>query len=145
MGVRAHLTEIAPYLFEQVVAGGEPHLPDAPSHSIDKAWYEFHLVLRTKGLPLCLAVAGDFLHPQSPHTLDEFCKGDHEYYVGFASPKLVQEVGDALANLTVSDYKRWEAELVGPDYNCGEMFFPNLKAAYTEAAAQGHALMIVIC
>jgi len=145
MGVRAGLTEIPPDLFEQVVAGGEPKLPDEPRHSIDKAWHDFHIVFRSKGPPLSLAIAGDRLHPQSPHTLDEFCKGNHDYYVGFASPRLVREVAEALTGLTASDYKRWESELVGDQYNCGETFFPDLKAAYTEAAVRKNALMIVIC
>ncbi len=145
MGVRAGLIEISPDLFEQVVAGGEPKLPDEPRYSIDKAWHDFHLVFRDKGPPLGLAIAGDSLSPHSPHNLDEFCEGNHEYYVGFASPPLVHAVADALSGLTASDYKRWESELVGDQYNCGETFFPCLKAAYMEAAARKNALMIVIC
>jgi Domain of unknown function (DUF1877) len=145
MGVRAGLTEIPPDLFEQVVAGGEPKLPDEPRHSIDKAWNDFHAVFKVRGPPLSLAIAGDRLHPLSPHNLDEFCEGNHDYYMGFMSPRLVREVADALSTLTASDYKRWESELFGNHYNCGETFFPHLKAAYVDAAGRQNALMIVIC
>ena len=145
MGVRAGLVEIPPDLFEQVVAGREPKLPDHPRHSIDKAWYDFHAVFKAKGPPLNLAISGDQLHPMSPHSFDEFCEGSHDYYIGFASPRLVREAAGSLATTTAADYKRWESELFGDEYNCGETFFPQLKAAYAEAAARQSALMIVIC
>jgi len=145
MGVRASLTEISPEQFEQVVAGGQPKLPNEPSYSIDKAWNDFHFLFRCKGHPLRHAIAGDYLHPQSPHSLDEFCEGNHEYYLGFASPRLVLEVAHSLTDLSAMDYKRWENELMGTQYNCGETFFPYLKAAYESAAARKNALMIVIC
>src|SRR5688572_1964137 len=99
MGVRAGLTEIPPDLFEQAVAGGEPNLPNGPRYSIDKAWYEFHAVFKVKGPPLSLAIAGDHLHPLSPHSLDEFCEGNHDYYLCFVSPQLVCEVAQALSAL----------------------------------------------
>jgi len=50
-----------------------------------------------------------------------------------------------LASLTASDYKRWESGVVGNQYNCAETFFPDLKAAYLEAAARKNGLVIVIC
>lgn len=144
MGIRAGLTEITPELFEQIRAGGESNLPESFRHSIDKAWHDLHLVLRAQGPPLNLAISGDFLHPLSPHTLDEFCEGNHEYYVGFASPSLVQEIAKYLTTVTAADYKRWESELFGDPYNVGETFFPDLKAAYLDAAARNNALEIVI-
>ncbi|HTU92821.1 MAG TPA: DUF1877 family protein [Gemmataceae bacterium] len=145
MGVRAGFTEISPDIFEQVVAGAEPETTGGVHHSIDKAWNDFHLVFRSKGPPLNSAIAGDYRHSLSPHSLDEFCEGHHEYYVGFVSPHLVGEIAKVLVNITAADYKRWERELVGDQYNCGETFFPELKAAYAEAAARKSALMIVIC
>jgi hypothetical protein len=144
MGVRAGLTEIPSEILEQVRAGGEPDFPESPRHSIDKAWHDLHAVFRAKGLPLSLAVSGDYLHPLSNHTLDEFCKGGHEYYVGFASPDLVQQVAEHLASVSAADYKRWEVELFGDQYNVGEKYFPHLKTAYLEAAARKNSLMIVI-
>lgn len=144
MGVRAGLTEIPSDLFDSMVAGGESTFPYAARRSIDKAWHDFHTVFQGQGPPLSLAISGDCLQPQSPHSLSEFCEGNHNWYVGFASPALVNEVAQVLANLTSSDYKRWETEMTGKQYNCGETFFANLKAAYTEAAARKNALMIVI-
>ena len=144
MGIRAGLTEITPDVFEQVRTGGEPDLSEGPRHSIDKAWQDFHSVFRAKGQPLSLAISGDYLHPSSSHTLDEFCKGDHDYYVGFASPTLVQHVADSLAAVTATEYKHWESELFGDHYNGGETLFPHLKAAYVDAATRNNALMIVI-
>ncbi len=144
MGVRAGLTEITPEIFDQVRAGGEPNFPESPRHSIDKAWHDLHAVFRVKGPPLSLAISGDCLHPLSNHTLDEFCKGGHDYYVGFVSPDLVQQVAKHLSSVTTADYERWESEQLGEQYNVGEMFFPHLKTAYLEAAARKNALMIVI-
>jgi len=144
MGVRATLTEIPSDLFEQVIAGREPTFPDQPSHSIDKAWTDFHAVFKVKGPPLSFAIAGDHLYSLSPHRLDDFCDGNHEYYIGFVSPRLVREVADVLSTLTETDYKRSESELFGNDHGYGETFFPVLKAAYTEAAARKNSLMIVI-
>ena len=144
MGVRAGFSEITPEVFAQVAAGAQPDITPGIRHSIDKAWHDFHVVFRSKGPPLSLAIAGDYRHPLSPHSLDEFCDGRyHEYYVGFASPQLVQEVAEALAKVTASDYKRWETELVGDQYSM-ETFFPTLKTAYLEAAVRRNALMIVI-
>jgi hypothetical protein len=145
MGVRAGLTELPRDLFEQVLAGGEPTLPNEPRHSIDKAWHEFHSVFKLKGPPLSLVIAGDHLHPLSTHRLDEFSTGNHDYYIGFMSPSLVRDVADALSTVTAIDYKRWESELFGDRLHCGEAYFSQLKSAYTEAAERQNALMIVIC
>lgn len=144
MGVRASFLEISAELFEQIVAGGEPELPREPRQCIDKAWNDFHAVFKAKGSPLCLAISGDHRHSLSPHTLDQFCEGHHEYYFGFASPDLVRQIANALFDVSSSDYKAWEVVLVGDCYNIGQVFFPNLKAAYLEAAAHHNALMILI-
>ena len=70
--------------------------------------------------------------------------GEPKLLISFVSPRLVREVAAALFTMTALDYKRWESEVFGAQYNCGETFFPYLKAAYTEAAAGQNALMIVI-
>lgn len=145
MGVRAGLTEIPSEIFEQISAGAEPAIPKEPHYSIDKAWNDFHQVFRNLGPPLDHAISGDRRHPQCLHTMDNFCGGDHEYFVGFASPELVQEVSNALASLTPADYKRIEVQFYGDGYNCGETFFSALKAAYENASAAENAVMIVIC
>jgi hypothetical protein len=142
MGIRAGLTEISPKLFAEPVAGGEPDIVGA-RHSIDKAWDDFHAVFSAQGPPLSLAIVGDCLLPQSPHSFEDFCQGGHDYYAGLASPQLVQEVAETLAGLTAAEYERWEIELIGNRYNSAS--FNDLRAAYLAAAAHKSALMIVIC
>jgi hypothetical protein len=133
MGIRASLTEITPDIYEQVCAGLEPKFPESPHYYfIDKAWHDFHAVLRDKGMPLSLAIAGDCLHPQSSHALDEFCEGNHDYYLGFVSPNLVQLISQSITAVTPSDYAGWEGE------------FAQLQAAYLDAAARKNALVVVI-
>jgi hypothetical protein len=144
MGVRAGLTEIPRDLYAEVAVGGEPDIAGGTRHSIDKAWYDFHVVFRSKGPPLSLAMSGDYRHPLSPHSLDEFCKGNYEYYVGFASPALVEEVANALANVTASNYKEWETACNCDQCPLIETFFAALKTAYLGAATRKNALMIVI-
>jgi hypothetical protein len=142
MGIRASLTEIAPELFAELVAGGEPDIDDA-RHSIDKAWSDFHAVFSANGPPLSLAIVGDCLHPQSPHSFEDFCQGGHDYYVGLASPQLVKEIAAVLAEVTKAEYEHLEFALLGNRYNGGN--FDDLKAAYSQSAAHKSALMIVIC
>ena len=144
MGVRGHLTEIAPELLNHVLAGKEPELPNAPCYRIDKAWHNFHIVFRTKGPPLSQAIAGDCLHPQISHTFDDFLEGGYDYFVGFASTNLVQQVAEALSSLTAVEFERWQREAVDGQYPCREEL-ENLKTAYREAAANKNSLVILIC
>jgi len=144
MGLRAGLTEITSDVFDQVAEGREPDLASGKRHSIDKSWYDFHKVFERKAPPLNLTIAGDRLHPLSPHTIEEFCQGNHEYYIGFMSPDLVRAIADALLGLTLSELKQWYEELGVAQYECALSFFDELKAAYVESAKRGNALMIVI-
>jgi hypothetical protein len=141
MGIRAGCTEITPLIYEQVRIGEEPDLGEGKYHSIDKDWSDFHAMFTRRQPPLSLAIPGDCLHQQSPHTLDEFCNEDHEYYVGFMSPGLVQELAEVISRLTELQLQQWFDELGGKPYDCRT---DRLKAAYVEAARRGNALMIVI-
>jgi hypothetical protein len=94
--------------------------------------------------PLSLAITGDCIHPQGGHSLDEFIRGDHDYYIALMSPRLVQEIAAALTNVTAKEFKQWESESVGNRHSAVELFFSQLKAAYREAAAEKNGLMIVI-
>jgi hypothetical protein len=144
MGIVAGLHEITPIIFEHLCAGLEPEFPTNSHHFIDRAWYEFHTVFRSFGPPLSLAITGDCLHPKSAHTFDEFSEGNHDYYAGFVSPGLVQQIAESLVSVTPADYKRWESEVFGDQYRGTETSFIDFRAAYIEAAARKNALMIVI-
>ena len=144
MGQLATFAEITPDLFEQIVAGEDPNLTECRNHSLDKAWDSLHSVLQSKGPPLSLAITGDTVHPDGGHSLDEFIQGDHDYYIALMSARLVREVAEALTNVTAEQFKRWESELGGEGDSAVELFLPQLKAAYQEAAAAKNALMIVI-
>jgi hypothetical protein len=48
----------------------------------------------------------------------------------------VSEIADALTGLTTSDYNPCKKESVGDQYNCGEKFFSDSKAAYVDSAAR---------
>jgi hypothetical protein len=144
MGQLASFTEIAPDMFEEILAGEDPDVSGLPHHSIDKAWDSLNTVLQTKGPPLSLAITGDTDHPQGGHNLDEFIAGDYEYYIALMSPGLVQEVAKALKNVTAKQFKQWEIDSVGDRQSAVEAFFPNLKAAYRDAAKAKNGLMIII-
>jgi hypothetical protein len=136
------LAAIGPDLFERIVAGADPDLAECRVHSLDKAWDTLHSVLRSKGPPLSLA--GDCTHPQGGHSLDAFLEGGHDYYIALMSPRLVHEVAAALTRITAETFQRWERESGGDRQSTVALFFPQLKAAYREAAAEKNGLMIVI-
>lgn len=144
MGQLATFAELGPDLFAQIVAGADYDLAGCRVYRIDKAWYSLHAVLRSKGPLLSLAISGDCVHPQGRHSLDEFIRGDHEYYLGLMSPRLVQEITEALTKVTATKFKQWETELGVDRHFSVAPLFPQLKAVYREAAAEKNALMIVI-
>jgi len=86
MGVPRRSDEIPPDLFEQVVAGGEPKRPMSRGTRLTKAWHDFTSFFGQRGHRSVLRLLATSFTPQSSQTLDEFCEGDHEYYVGFSSP-----------------------------------------------------------
>jgi len=142
MGQLASFSEIAPDIFEKILAGEDPDLDGCPAHSIDKAWDSLNAVLQTKGPPLSRAITGDTEHPQGGHSLDEFFAGDFEYYIALMSPRLVQEVAKTLKNVTAKQFKQWEIDSV--DCRSAVEFFPYLKSTYQDAAKAKNGLMIVI-
>jgi hypothetical protein len=145
MGVRASLSEVTPAAFAQVRRGGEPKLPDGEWHSIDKAWFDFHSLFGKMGPPLSLVITGDCLHPQSPHTLEDFCRGGHEWYLGYASPELVREAANALSAISTAQVQEWYEESSCGAYDCDFYFFDKLKSAYVSAAEHCNALQILVC
>jgi hypothetical protein len=134
MGIRASLTEITPDAFEQILQGGEPDVSQGSRHFIDKAWHDFHVVFSRLDWPLNLVIAGDGLHPQSPHSLQEFCAEGHDFFAGFMSPALVREIAGALHDLSLQELTRWYDELGVGGYDREFYLFNELKAAYVEAA-----------
>jgi hypothetical protein len=71
MGQLAHFVEFPPDILDQIMAGADPKLGEFRHYSLDKAWDSLHLVLRSKGLPLSLAITGDLVHPQGGHSLGQ--------------------------------------------------------------------------
>ena len=142
MGLRGSLTEITPNVFGQVVRGEEPGLSGGERRSIDTAWSDFHAVFGRRGPPLSLIITGDHRHPQSQHTIEDFCKGGHAWYLGFASPNLVREVAAALSDISLEQLRGWYDEVGAGGHDGGFYFFSELKSAYSGAAARGNALMI---
>lgn len=144
MGVRASFCEITPELFRRLVRGEEPEIPRNNRHSIDKAWLDFHSVFSKRGYPLSLVVTGDRLHPQSPQTFEDFCKGEYEWYLGFASPELVREAAEALSGISTSQLRKWYDEHDCGGYDLEFYLFSELQSAYAGAAEYGNALMILV-
>jgi hypothetical protein len=144
MGVRASLCEITPDLFRRLVRGEEPKIPDRNCRLIDKAWFDLHSVFRKKGHPLSLVIAGDRLHPQSPRTLEDFCNGGHDWYLGLASPELVREAAEALSGISSVQLRKWYDEQDCGGYDLEFYLFAELKSAYASAAEHGNALMILV-
>ncbi len=145
MGVRGSFTEITPDIFEQMVRGEEPKIPEGKWHSIDKDWFDFHSIFSKKGYPLNLVITGDHLHPQSQQTLDAFCAGGYDWYFGLASPQLVDEADKALQELSIAELKIWYDDQECGGYDCSFYFLAELKSAYASAAEHGNALMIMVC
>lgn len=145
MGVRAGLTEINPQEFEELIAGRSPDVSGGEYHSLDKAWGDIHEALRQVGPPLDKVLSGDRLHPDCHQTFEDFYRGSHDYYVGFASPELVREVADALARINPPEDVRREGSAKF-DYNADYVgwYFRELQKVYSGAADRGNALMIVI-
>jgi hypothetical protein len=144
MGIRGGFTEISPTAFEQISRGKEPDTSRGKRHFIDKAWHDFHAVFSRLEHPLNLVIAGDCLHPQSPHSFQEFCAGGHDFFAGFMSPMLVREIAEALLALSPQQLKHWYDELGVGGYDRNFYLFNELKAAYVEAADHGNALIILI-
>ena len=145
MGVRGSLTEVTPDVFAQVLRGEEPNVPDGERHSIDKAWFQFHSMFGKAGPPLSLVITGDCLHLQSPHSLEDFCRGGHEWYLGYASPELVREAANALSAISTAQLRQWYEESGCGGYDCNLYFFEKLKSAYVSAAEHRNALQILVC
>jgi hypothetical protein len=144
MGVRASFTEISADAFRQILCGGEPDISHGARHFIDKAWDDFHVVFSQCNQPLNLIIAGDSLHPESPHSYQEFCDGGHDFFAGFMSPKLVAEIAAALTELPLHDLRQQYKELGVGGYDTDFYLFNELRAAYLDAAKVGNALMIMI-
>jgi hypothetical protein len=136
---------MTPDAFAQVLRGEEQKVQHGERHSIDKAWFDFHSVFGKKGPPLSLVITGDYLHPQSSHTIEDFCRGGHEWYLGYASPELVCEAANALSAISTAQLQEWYEESGCGGYDCDFYFFEKLKAAYVSAAEHRNALQILVC
>jgi len=148
MSVKATLFEIPPYIYDQVASGISAADLIANANTdywIDAGWYDYHEIFQLSGPPLSMAMSGDSLHPESPHSFEEYCAGGHNHYLGFASPLLVRQIADALLEIPTSLYEGWTRERWPTSKErCSVTFFPDLKRAYSEAASHGNAIEIAI-
>ncbi|MBA4190757.1 MAG: hypothetical protein C0467_22455 [Planctomycetaceae bacterium] len=136
--------------------------PGAPTFWLDKSWLQFHTTLRARPKPLCLAISGDHSacgrlegglvraqgeEPGGDGDESEDELGD-DFYLGYASPALVQKVDQALEKLTEETMLAaikaagWSLGTGGKKYY--GTAFRELKKAYRAAAKQKDALQVLI-
>lgn len=144
MGIRAGLTVISASAFDEITFGNEPDFGEGHWYSLDKAWHDLYLVFQNKAAPLKFAITGDCQHPLSPHTLEDFCRGGHEYYVGFMAPQLVGTLAVELSSIASSQLQQWYGALGTGGYDRDQHYFAQLKAAYLDSASTSSSLMICI-
>jgi hypothetical protein len=148
MGIRAGLTEISANAYTKVKAGGnidEADLENRTWTSLDKAWYGFHNVFKQMAPPLKLTISGDYPHPLGAPDVDVFDESpDYDFYLGFMSPPLVEEIADSLSMLSYAEIARL-FELIGIEF---DSYFQHhleaMKQAYSQAAKNRNALYICI-
>lgn len=134
----------------------------APSFSLDKAWLQFHTTLRAMPRPFCLAISGDhaaygrleggLVRAQGEEPSDDEDETEDEmgddFYLGYASPALVQKVDQALRKLTEEKMLAavkaagWSLGTGGKKYY--GTAFQELKKAYRAAAKKNDALQVLI-
>lgn len=148
MGVRAGLTEISADVYTKVKAGGnvdEADLKDRTWTSLDKAWYGFHNVFKQIAPPLKFTISGDYPHPLGAPDIDVFDESpDYDFYLGYMSPSLVEEIADSLS---MQSYEKIAQlfELAGIEFDgYFQHHFEAMKQAYSQAAKNGNALYICI-
>jgi hypothetical protein len=130
---------------------GELSVPkDAPSFWLDKAWSEFYFAFRSLSSPLRLTICGDRLvaGPRFFEGGTEDEEGD-DYYCAYASPSLVAEANDALAELPKDDVIDAIRRTAGWTLDAWDLEYyleclDELRAAYRVAAESGGALLISI-
>jgi hypothetical protein len=108
-------------------------------------------MLHRAGYPLSQAIVGNALHPDANHSYDEFIKGNHDYYVGFATVELVKQIARVLESIEVPNSLPHNAEI--SQWNESDKrqyiddvgsYFRSLQSAYRDASLHGNALMVVI-
>jgi Domain of unknown function (DUF1877) len=103
MGVTAGLIRYPAEVYDEVKAEGTfypPNGQDIGQCFLDRSWDELHPALCSFGLPLSLALSGDYGYEGGLDRFgwDEDDKSDH--YLGFVSPPLVEEIAARLSGLT---------------------------------------------
>lgn len=116
-------------------------------YSIDKCWYDFHLLFKTLGPPLSSALDGDYHPPDCPPDLDSFADGSYpsDFYIAVVSSPVVAEIARSLERMT----DREVAELrqlskVEPD-SYFKSCFTSMQSAYSLAASKENCLLFTVC
>jgi hypothetical protein len=95
--------------------------------------------------PLKLTISGNYSHPLGAPDINVFDESpDYDFYLGFMSPSLVEEIVDSLSMLSYAEIAQL-FELAGIEF---DGYFQHrleaVKQAYSQAAENGNALCICI-
>jgi hypothetical protein len=143
MGVYAGLIRYPADVFDRVRSEETFYPPngrDIEHCHLDRSWDELHPALATFGVPLSLALSGDYGHEGG---LQHFGCGSSEsdHYLGFVSPPLVRDIAVRLGGLA---FEQLATNLSEPgretDYLAPR--FKSLVAFYTTASADGNCVFI---
>jgi hypothetical protein len=56
-----------------------------------------------------------------------------DYYIALMSPRLVQEIAEAVTRISAKTFKQWERESGADRQSAVELFFPQLNSAQVGA------------
>lgn len=141
MGIRAHFTVITEEDLRQITEGGNPSLEGGRKYRLEKSWTDFQTIFSAFEPPLDKTIVGDTKHPQETHSIE---MRSHDFYCGFVSVPLVQTIATKLNSIDDEQILCLYRDANVAEHDPDLYFFGQLKAAYSDAASESNALMILI-